>query len=302
MNIEINHLTKIYRGDVYALNDLSLVIQPGTFGLVGPNGAGKTTLMRILVGILHPTHGTVQVGQYTGANKQGRTAIKQLLGYLPQELGMYPDLSAYEFLDYVGLLKGLRDRRTRRQRVELLLETVILGDVARRKIMTFSGGMKRRLGIAQALINDPQVLIVDEPTAGLDPEERIRFRNLLSNLGGNRTVLLSTHIVEDIAQTCQQLAVLKEGKILFQGTVSQMIEETRGNVWTITSAGAKPEGNVMVVSTLNMGASVQYRVVGVPSPQAGMASVEPSLEDSYVWFMRDPARALAQGSPTNLSM
>ncbi len=215
---------------------------------------------------------------------------------------MYPDLSAYEFLDYMGLLKGLKDRRQRRPRVEHLLETVALSTVARRKIKTFSGGMKRRLGIAQALMNDPQVLIVDEPTAGLDPEERIRFRNLLSELGDNRTVLLSTHIVEDIAQTCQQLALMNDGKILFQGTATRMIEETRGKVWIITTQGAKPEGNVMVVSTLNMGASVQYRVVGVPSPQAGMASVEPSLEDSYVWFMHEPARPLPRSSSTNLAV
>ena len=302
MSIEINHLTKVYRSDVHALDDLSLVIPRGMFGLLGPNGAGKTTLMRILAGILHPTSGTVQIGQYDSTREQGRAAIKQILGYLPQELGIYPDLSAYEFLDYVGLLKGLKDRKHRKPRVEELLEMVALSTVARRKIKTFSGGMKRRLGIAQALINDPQVLIVDEPTVGLDPEERIRFRNLLSNLGGNRTVLLSTHIVEDIAQTCQRLALMNAGQILFQGTPTRMIEETRGKVWIITSAGAKPEGNVMVVSTLNMGASVQYRVVGVPSPQAGMASVEPSLEDSYVWFMRDPARSLAQGSPTNLSV
>jgi ABC-2 type transport system ATP-binding protein len=286
MTIEISHLTKVYRSKVYALNDVSLVIPPGMFGLLGPNGAGKTTLMRILAGILHPTKGTVQIGQYNGESRQGRTAIRQLLGYLPQELGMYPDLNASEFLDYVGLLKGLKNRKERRLRVEQVLETVTLSTVARRRIKTFSGGMKRRLGIAQALLGDPQVLIVDEPTAGLDPEERIRFRNLLSNLGSNRTVLLSTHIVEDIAQSCQHLALLKDGKLLFQGVATQMIEETRGKVWTITSAGAKPEGKVTVVSSLKMGASVQYRVVGVPSLQAGMSPVEPSLEDSYVWFMR----------------
>ncbi|MDQ2907118.1 MAG: ABC transporter ATP-binding protein, partial [Chloroflexota bacterium] len=223
MNIEIAHLSKIYRGDVRALNDLNLVIPPGMFGLLGPNGAGKTTLMRILAGILHPTGGTVQVGQYAAASEQGRIAIKQVLGYLPQELGMYPDLSAYEFLDYVGLLKGLKERRPRQQRVEQVLETVALSSVARRKIKTFSGGMKRRLGIAQAIINNPHLLIVDEPTAGLDPEERIRFRNLLSDLGGNRTVLLSTHIVEDIAQTCQNIAVMKSGQVVFQGTVAQML-------------------------------------------------------------------------------
>jgi ABC-2 type transport system ATP-binding protein len=162
----------------------------------------------------------------------------------------------------VGVLKGLKDRKPRRLRVEQLLETVALSTVARRKIKTFSGGMKRRLGIAQALINDPQILIVDEPTAGLDPEERIRFRNLLSDLGSNRTVLLSTHIVEDIAQTCQHIAVMKGGQVLFRGTVAQMLEATREKVWLLTTHGPRPEGNFTIVSALNMGANVQYRVVG----------------------------------------
>lgn len=285
MNIEINNLTKIYRGDVHALNGVSLAIPHGMSGLLGPNGAGKTTLMRILAGILHPTNGTLQVGQYNAASEQGRTAIKQILGYLPQELGMYPDLSAYEFLDYVGLLKGLNDRRQRRQCVEQLLETVALSNVARRKIKTFSGGMKRRLGIAQALINDPQLLIVDEPTAGLDPEERIRFRNLLSDLGGNRTVLLSTHIVEDIAQTCQNIAVMKSGQVLFQGTITQMLQATRGKVWLLTTQGPRPEGNFTVMSALNMGASMQYRIVGNLPPHVGAMPAEPGLEDGYVWLM-----------------
>ena len=285
MKIEINYLTKTYRGNVHALDDVCLEIPQGMFGLLGPNGAGKTTLMRIVAGILNPTSGLVLIGPYDGTSMQGRAAIKRLLGYVPQELGMYPDLSACEFLDYVGLLKGLKDRKQRKLHVEKMLEMVALSTVARRKIKTFSGGMKRRLGIAQALINDPQLLIVDEPTAGLDPEERIRFRNLLSDLGDNRTVLLSTHIVEDIAQTCQQLALMKEGKILFQGSATRMIEETRGKVWTVATQGTRPEGNFMVVSTLNMGTSIQYRVVGAPTLQAGMTSVEPSLEDSYVWFM-----------------
>jgi ABC-2 type transport system ATP-binding protein len=286
MNIEITHLTKVYRGGVYALNDLSLAIPHGMFGLLGPNGAGKTTLMRILAGILHPSSGTVQIGPHHGENARERAAIQQILGYLPQDLGMYPDLSAYEFLDYVGLLKGLKERRTRQQRIEQLLETVALSNVARRKIKTFSGGMKRRLGIAQALINNPQFLIVDEPTAGLDPEERIRFRNLLSDLGGNRTVLLSTHIVEDIAQTCQNIAVMKSGQAIFQGTVAQMVQATRGKVWLITTPGPRPEGNFTVVSALNMGASVQYRVVGELSPRAGAVPAEPGLEDGYVWLMQ----------------
>ena len=287
MQIDIEHLNKIYRGGVHAITDLNLVIPSGMFGLLGPNGAGKTTLMRILAGILRPTSGTIQVGEYDGNTERGRTAIKRVLGYLPQDLGVYPDLSAREFLDYVGILKGMDERKVRQQRVEELLEVVSLSDVASRKLKTFSGGMKRRVGIAQALLNDPRLLIVDEPTSGLDPEERIRFRNLLSDLGGNRTILLSTHIVEDVAQTCQNLAIMKNGRIIFRGTTADLLRETQGRTWMITTQGIKPEGNFTIVSTLNMGPVIQYRVVGDLSPRAGAVPIEPSLEDGYVWLMRE---------------
>ena len=287
MQIDIEHLNKVYRGGVHAITDLNLIIPSGMFGLLGPNGAGKTTLMRILAGILRPTSGTIQVGEYDGNSERGRTAIKRVLGYLPQDLGVYPDLSAREFLDYVGILKGLDERKVRQRRVEELLELVSLSDVAGRKLKTFSGGMKRRVGIAQALLNDPRLLIVDEPTAGLDPEERIRFRNLLSDLGGDRIVLLSTHIVEDIAQTCRRLAIMNKGRILFQGTTEELTHEARGKVWTITTTGLKPEGDLTVVSTMNMGSTIQYRVVGELNTIDGATPAEPSLEDSYVWLMRD---------------
>jgi ABC-2 type transport system ATP-binding protein len=290
LNIAINHLDKVYRGGVHALDDLNLTIPGGMFGLLGPNGAGKTTLMRILAGILRPSSGSLDIGGLDGNSEKGRNAIKRLLGYLPQDLGVYPDLSAYEFLDYVGILKGLNDRGIRHQRVEELLELVSLHKVASRKLKTYSGGMKRRVGIAQALLNDPKLLIVDEPTAGLDPEERIRFRNLLSDLGGNRTVLLSTHIVEDIAQTCQKLAIMKSGRVIFQGTLADVINETRGRVWTITTQAAKPVGNFTVVSTLNVGTAVHYRIVGdlpMGLEATSVVPAEPSLEDGYVWLMRE---------------
>ncbi|HLX40459.1 MAG TPA: ABC transporter ATP-binding protein [Ktedonobacteraceae bacterium] len=287
MNIEIHQLNKIYRGGVHALNDVDMSIPSGMFGLLGPNGAGKTTLMRILAGILRPTSGTIHVGAFDGNTEKGRTAIKQILGYLPQDLGMYPDLSAREFLDYIGILKGMDTREERQERVEELLEVVALRNVAGRKLKTFSGGMKRRIGIAQALMNDPKLLIVDEPTAGLDPEERIRFRNLLSELAGERTVLLSTHIVEDIAQTCRNLAIMNNGHVTFQGTTSDLIHEAEGKVWTITTDGIKPQGDFTVVSTLNMGATIQYRIVGDLSPRAGAILTAPSLEDSYVWLMHE---------------
>ncbi len=287
MQIEIGRLNKVYRGGIHALNDVDLTIPSGMFGLLGPNGAGKTTLMRILAGILRPTSGDLYIGEYDGNMEKGRMAIKRVLGYLPQELGVYPDLSAREFLDYIGILKGMDDRKIRQKRVGELLEVVSLTNVANRKLKTFSGGMKRRIGIAQALLNNPKLLIVDEPTAGLDPEERIRFRNLLSELAGDRTVLLSTHIVEDIAQTCRNLAIMNNGYVIFQGTTADLTLEARGKVWTVTTTGSKPQGDFTVVSTMHMGDSVQYRLVGELASPNGAVPTEPSLEDSYVWLMRE---------------
>src|SRR5947209_9675747 len=287
MKIEIGGLHKVYRGGVHALDTVDMNIPGGMFGLLGPNGAGKTTLMRIMAGILRPTSGDLYIGEYDCNTEHGRTAVKRILGYLPQDLGVYPDLNAREFLDYIGILKGMDDRKARQRRVNELLEVVSLTSAANRKLKTYSGGMKRRIGIAQALLNDPRLLIVDEPTAGLDPEERIHFRNLLSELGGDRTVLLSTHIVEDIAQACRNLAIMKSGKVVFQGTTAELVGETRGKVWIITTQGIKPEGNFTVVSTLNMGTTIQYRVVGELSPRAGAIPAEPSLEDGYVWLMRE---------------
>ncbi|HLL78058.1 MAG TPA: ABC transporter ATP-binding protein [Ktedonobacteraceae bacterium] len=292
MQIYVNKLEKVYRGGIRALDSIDLSIPGGMYGLLGPNGAGKTTLMRILAGILRPTHGEIRIGEHDGNTEKERIAIKRVLGYLPQDLGVYPDLTAREFLDYVGILKGMDDRRSRRLRVEEMLEIVSLTSVANRKLKTFSGGMKRRIGIAQALLNDPRLLIVDEPTAGLDPEERIRFRNLLSELGGKggeRTVLLSTHIVEDIAQTCRHLAILQQGRLIFQGTTLDLIGEARGKVWVVSTSGEKPQGNLTIVSTLHMGNTIQYRLVGALDhpEQYDATPVEPSLEDSYVWLMRE---------------
>lgn len=285
--ITVSTLCKVYHGGVHALNNVDLTIPPGMFGLLGPNGAGKTTLMRMLAGIVRPTSGTICIAEYDGGTERGKAAVKRILGYLPQDFGVYPDLNAREFLDYIAILKGLGDRAFRHKRIEELLEIVSLTQVANRKLKTYSGGMKRRVGMAQALLNDPALLIVDEPTAGLDPEERIRFRNLLSDLGGNRTVLLSTHIVEDIAQTCPRLAVLKGGRLVFQGTTTDALREASGRAWIITTSGYKPEGNFTVVATLHMGTTVQYRVVGAISPEVGAVPTTATLEDAYVWLMRE---------------
>ena len=284
--IQINDLTKTYRGGVKALDGISLDIGMGMFGLVGPNGAGKTTLMRILAGLLRPSSGRVIAFGHDMSTASGRLAAKANLGYLPQELGLYPNLNAYEFLDYMAILKGVTDATERKRQINDLLEKVRLTDVAKRRLKTYSGGMKRRIGIAQALLGNPRLLIVDEPTAGLDPEERVRFRNLLADMALERTIILSTHIVEDISQSCNDLAVMRSGNVIFRGSPSDLIERARGHVWTITSSGERPNGGLTLVSTLQMANGVQYRVVGDPDPQYHAAPVEPSLEDGYMWLMQ----------------
>jgi ABC-type multidrug transport system ATPase subunit len=281
MRIEIAGLTKTYGGKVFALDGLDLVVPTGMFGLLGANGAGKTTLMRILAGILRPSSGKVTVGGHDMSTGTGRTAVQRTLGYLPQDLGVYPDLTARQFLDYVALLKGMDDRPVRRRRVGELLEVVALTAEADRRLRGFSGGMRQRVGIAQALLADPQLLIVDEPTAGLDPEERIRFRTLLSQFAGRRTVLLSTHIVDDIAQTCREVAVLAKGRLIFRGTVDELTRRAEGRVWSVVTDGPPPaEGTV--VSALPHENGMRYRIVAPapPSPQAQPA--EPGLEDGYL--------------------
>lgn len=286
MHIEIDNLSKIYPGGLYALDSVTLTISRGMFGLLGPNGAGKTTLLRILAGTLCPTNGLLCLGPHDGTSEAGRRAIKKLLGYLPQEHGIYPDLSAHEFLEYVAILKGIQHAALRRELVAELLRLVELSHVSQRKLKTYSEGMKRRVGIAQALLNNPKLLLVDEPTAGLDPEERIRLRNLLCELAAKRTVLLSTHLVEDVAQTCQRLVVLLAGRVAFQGTTSELLERTRGKVWRLIVPGNAPAGNWTVVSTQQTGMMTQYRIVGERPPRA--LEVEPTLEDAYIWLIRGP--------------
>jgi ABC-2 type transport system ATP-binding protein len=284
--ITVTDLSKTYRGDVQALRKVSLEIESGMFGLVGPNGAGKTTLIRILAGLLRPSSGRVQVLGHDVATTQGKQAVKAVLGYLPQELGLYPDLSAYEFLDYIAILKGLTNGASRRRQIHELLDMVGLTNAKDRRMKTYSGGMKRRVGIAQAFLGDPQLLIVDEPTAGLDPEERVHLRNILADMAGQRTVILSTHIIEDVSQSCTDLAVLHHGQVLFRGGPQEVIARARGKVWTIFTTGEKPNSGLVVVSTLQLSKGIQYRVLGDPPPGYEADPVEPSLEDGYIWLMR----------------
>ncbi|SFN85238.1 ABC transporter ATP-binding protein [Actinomadura madurae] len=281
MRIEISGLTKTYRGGVAALDGLDLVVPTGMFGLLGANGAGKTTLMRILSGLVLPTSGQVTVGGHDMNTRAGRTAVQRGLGYLPQDLGVYPDLTARQFLDYIALLKGMDDRTARRRRVAELLEMVTLSGDADRRLRGYSGGMRQRVGIAQALLADPQLLIVDEPTAGLDPQERIRFRTLLSQFAGRRTVLLSTHIVDDIAQTCREVAVLAGGRLIFRGTAEELTYRARGQVWSVVTDGPAPaEGTV--VSAVPHEAGMRYRIVAPTAPDPQAKPMEPALEDGYL--------------------
>ena len=291
MNIEIHNLTKTYNpgaGAIHALRGVSLEIQEGMFGLLGPNGAGKTTLMRILAGLVNPTQGLAMVGGIDVSLESCKVKIKSMLGYLPQEMGIYPELTARQFVDYIAILKGVNDSTLRQRKVSQVLELVALGDSADRKLKGFSGGMKRRVGIAQALVNDPKILIVDEPTAGLDPEERIRFRNLLVDLAMDKVVLLSTHIVEDIGQTCRDMAVLSAGEVLYHGSPTGLVQAAQGKVWTVTaSEGQKPDHGLTVVSMLHLAEGTQYRVVGQDTSSLPNAQpVQPSLEDGYVWLMK----------------
>lgn len=283
--IEIDGLTKTYSGDVQALRGLTLDIGSGMFGLLGPNGAGKTTLMRVIAGLLKPSSGSVRVLGEDITTQAGKLAVKRQLGYLPQELGLYPNLTGREFLDYISVLKGISDKQERARQVQEILDLIRLTDQADRRLKTYSGGMKRRIGIGQALLGYPKLLIVDEPTAGLDPEERVRFRNLLAEMAARCTVILSTHVIEDISHSCNDLAIIREGRVLFRGQPGELIGLARGRVWSILTSGERPTGDLKVVSTLQLQNGVQYRVIGMPDEQFQAQAVEPSLEDGYMLAM-----------------
>lgn len=292
MEIVIEHLCKKY-GLHEALHDVNLRIGNGTFGLLGPNGAGKTTLLRILATLLRPSSGRVVIDSYDLNAGGQRKAARTLLGYLPQELGFYPDLTGRELLDYMGLLKRLYDRTPRRQQIAALLDVVSLNGEADREIKTYSGGMKRRLGIAQALLGNPQVLVIDEPTAGLDPEERIRLRMLLARLAEDRIVILSTHVVEDISQTCERLAVLDQGRLIFNGLTRQLIESAAGHAWQFLAPPTYvPPEELSVISALPHREGALYHVVG-PEPRGSVQQIQsllPTLEDGYVWHRNQSMR------------
>jgi ABC-type multidrug transport system ATPase subunit len=287
MHIGIANLTKVYkRGGAPALDRVDLDIRHGTFGLLGPNGAGKTTLIKILATQMAPTSGQVTVD---GLDLQShRSEVRRRLGYLPQHFGAYPQLSAWEFLDYAARLSGIHASANRRERVAEALRGVGLYDERHRRAGTFSGGMVRRLGIAQAILGDPAFLIVDEPTVGLDPEERIRFRRILGRLSRDRAILISTHIVGDVSSTCEDLAVLNEGRVVFHGQPERLTQVAQGKVWGLRTDDAGFESisrTFHVVSVAVDGSKMSLRIVGDGAPPPGAEPLTPGLEDAYVHFM-----------------
>ena len=281
--IEIKHLNQYY-GQKCALKDVNLTIHKGMFGLLGRNGAGKTTLMKVLATLLPKTEGSVSV---CGIPLEDAARVRRITGYLPQELSMYPNMTVYEAMDYLGVLSGLGSRE-RKELIPKLLSQVNLLEDKKKKVKALSGGMKRRLGIAQAILHNPQVLIVDEPTAGLDPEERVRFRNLLSEIAQERIVILSTHIVGDIEATCEQIAVLNEGEILYHGTVSNLIEMADGRVYTAQISKSelpRLKERYVVTSMLTLGNNVMVRFIAENKPFEGAQCCEAGVEDAYMYLM-----------------
>jgi ABC-2 type transport system ATP-binding protein len=287
VKIEIQNLSKIYPNGNKALDNISLTIESGMFGLLGPNGAGKSTLMRILVTLLESSSGSVFVDGLDISKY--RKEIRTMLGYLPQDFRFFSNLTTFEFLDYGARLSGMRNSKTRKDAVHQMLETVGLFEARDRKANKLSGGMKRRLGIAQALINEPRIIVVDEPTTGLDPEERIRFRNLLSTISsGDVIIILSTHIVADISSTCLNMALLSSGNLAYNGSPENLVKFAKGKIWqmTVNREDMDKVGNLFPITTtipVDEGWEIEV-VADDPSPFKGI-QIEPNLEHAYVYFM-----------------
>ena len=294
MDMTISTLSKQYKGGVWGLRDFSLTLKPGILGLLGPNGAGKSTLMRILATVTKPTEGTVHWSGIDIAKEPNR--LREVLGYLPQDFGVYPHLSAQEFLEYLAAAKGLHGVLAKK-RIEELLVLVNLVEARKRQLGGFSGGMRQRVGIAAALLNDPKLLIVDEPTAGLDPEERVRFRNLLSDFSGERIVILSTHIVSDVESIASGIALINRGRLLMCASPEDLLAKADGKVWEMTaSAESLPtlRQQYLVTAVVRRSDGLRVRIVSESAPGAGAQPVTPSLEDIYLWYIAyDRERAAA---------
>jgi ABC-2 type transport system ATP-binding protein len=287
LELRIDRLSKTYSNGVKALQGVSLTIPPGMFGLLGPNGAGKSTLMRILATLQEPDEGDVRLGELDVVRQ--KDAVRETLGYLPQDFGLYRNVAAEKLLDHFAILEGIVSRGERRAVVEALLRQTNLWDVRKQKLGGFSGGMRQRFGIALALIGNPKLLIVDEPTAGLDPAERVRFLNLLSELGENSIVLLSTHIVEDVSELCTRMAIINKGQILLEGEPLRAVETMKGSVWErVVSKDELPaiEREHDVLSTKLLSGRTVVRVRSDAQPSPAYQSVEPELHDVYFSVMR----------------
>jgi ABC-2 type transport system ATP-binding protein len=290
--LTIDKLTHVYPNGVKALDDVSLTIPRGMYGLLGPNGAGKSTLMRTIATLQAPTSGTIT---FEGIDViKDPEALRRTLGYLPQDFGVYPRVSAYDLLDHMAVLKGISGAKARRETVEYLLNQTNLWDVRKKALAGYSGGMRQRFGIAQALIGDPSLIIVDEPTAGLDPEERNRFLNLLAEIGENVVVILSTHIVEDVADLCPAMAIISGGRIVREGEPVALIDELKGRVWTKTIGKAELEAfraQYRVISTRLFAGRTVVHVLADGDPGAGFTQVNGGLEDVYFSTLSDARRA-----------
>lgn len=287
MELRLDRLTKQF-GSAIAVDRLSATLTPGVYGLLGANGAGKTTLMRMICDVLKPTSGSV-VWNGAPIERLGER-YRSVLGYLPQDFGYYPDFSALDFMLYLSALKGLDSKAAKRRSMELL-DLVGLKNVAKRKVKTFSGGMKQRLGIAQAVINDPQVLVLDEPTAGLDPKERVRFRNLISALTQDKVVILSTHIVSDVEYIADEILIMRAGQIVASGTIEEILAQVSGVVWecVVTPREADVMSARMAVGNVrydHAGMAI-VRIVSDTAPHSSARLVEPTLEDVYLYIFQE---------------
>ena len=281
--LTIEGVSKRYRAGNYGVRDVSLSLRAGVIGLLGPNGAGKTTLMQLIATITRPTAGRILFHDTDIAKRPDE--LRRKLGFLPQDFGVYDNLTALEFLSYFAALKGVRER----SRIMRMLELVNLHHVSNRAVGGFSGGMKQRLGIAQALINDPEVVVVDEPTAGLDPEERVRFRNVLSEIGFGKLVILSTHIVADIESIATEIAVMREGRVVLTGTPEELLRSSVGNVWQLVASSEeyeKARTSMAISSAVRRPDGVHLRVIADRQPSHDAVSIEPTLEDAYLFTMK----------------
>ncbi|GAB3398319.1 ABC transporter ATP-binding protein [Massilia agilis] len=282
MELRIRNLSKTYANGVVALDNVSLRIPPGMFGLLGPNGAGKSTLMRILATLQECDSGSVFLGDIDVLDE--KDAVRQLLGYLPQDFGVYPKVTAYELLDHFAILKGLSNKARRREVVDGLLQQTNLFEVRHQRMGGFSGGMRQRFGIAQALLGDPQLIIVDEPTAGLDPQERVRFHNLLSDIGEDKTVILSTHIVSDVADLCANMAIINKGQVLLCGEPQKLTYDIEDSIWarfaTKQELPLLQKQHAVISTRLLMGRTLVH-VYSERDPGDGFEPTQASLEDVY---------------------